>query len=219
MSTPKFKAVIFDLDGTLVDTAPDLASALNYILIMDNRAPLDFDDIRHVASDGAKGLINLGFHISDKDPLYGDLRKKLLHFYLKHIADRSVLFEGIDEILHLVERSAIPWGIVTNKPTDLTLKLLHALNLDKRTHCVVCGDTVKERKPHPEPLLYAAKLLNVAPEDCCYIGDAERDMQAAKAAHMTAIFASYGYIHESEKPEDMGADYIIQTPLDLRSIL
>lgn len=219
MNTLKFKAVLFDLDGTLVDTAPDLASALNYILVTHNRAPLDFDDIRHVASDGARGLIHLGFHINEKDPLFPELRNKLLHFYLNHVAERSVLFEGMEDILHFIESTHTPWGIVTNKPTNLTLKLLQALRLDKRTNCMVCGDTVKERKPHPEPLLYAAKLLNLDPKDCCYIGDAERDIEAAKAAKMTTIFASYGYVHKDIKPEVLGADYIIQSPLDLRNIL
>ena len=219
MNTLKYKAVIFDLDGTLVDTAPDLAAALNYLLITHNKAPLDFDDIRHVASDGSLGLIKLGFGIHEKDPRYPILRKEFLHYYLNHIADRSVLFEGMDEILHFIESLQIPWGVVTNKPTDLTLKLLKALSLDKRTNCVVCGDTLKERKPHPEPLIYAAKLLNLKPEECCYIGDAERDVQASKAAKMTSIFASYGYLHADINPETMGADYIIQSPLDLRTVL
>ena len=219
MTALKFKAVIFDLDGTLVDTAPDLAAALNYILITENLSPLDFDDIRHVASDGAKGLLGLGFHIDEKDAQYPELRKRFLHFYLGHVADRSVLFEGMGEILAMIESYQVPWGIVTNKPTNLTLKLLQALGLDKRIGCVVCGDTLKERKPHPEPLLYAAKLLNLKPEECCYVGDAERDIQSAKAANMTSILAAYGYLHESTNLHEFQADYIIQSPLDLRSVL
>lgn len=219
MNTLKFKAVMFDLDGTLVDTAPDLASTLNYLLTIHDKAPLEFDDIRHVSSDGSKGLIELGFGIHEKDPDYHVLRKEFLHFYMNNIANRSVLFDGMDEILHFIEGAHIPWGIVTNKPTDLTLKLLKALNLDKRTNCVVCGDTLKERKPHPQPLLHAAKLLNVKPEECCYVGDAERDIQAAKAAKMTSIFASYGYLHKDIHPATMGSDYIIESPFDLRKIL
>jgi 2-phosphoglycolate phosphatase len=219
MNTLKFKAVIFDLDGTLIDTAPDLASTLNYLLTVHDKAPLEFDDIRHVASDGAAGLIELGFGVRAKDPDYPPLRKEFLHFYMNNIANRSVLFDGMDEILHFIEDTHTPWGIVTNKQTDLTLKLLKALNLDKRTNCVVCGDTVKERKPHPEPLLYAAKLLNLNPADCCYVGDAERDIQAAKAAKMTSIFASYGYLHKDIHPSSVGADYIVESPIDLRAIL
>lgn len=219
MTALKFKAVIFDLDGTLVDTAPDLASALNYVLITENHSPLDFDAVRHVASDGAKGLLELGFHINEKDERYHELRKKFLHFYLEHVADRSVLFEGMGEMLDFIENYQVPWGIVTNKPTNLTLKLLQLLGLDKRTNCIVCGDTLKERKPHPAPLLYAAKLLNLKPEECCYIGDAERDIQAAKAANMTTILAAYGYLHDETNLHQFHADYIIHSPLDLRSVL
>jgi HAD superfamily hydrolase (TIGR01509 family) len=121
--------------------------------------------------------------------------------------------------LSFIESTQTPWGIVTNKPTDLTVKLLQALRLDKRTNCIVCGDTLKERKPHPAPLLYAAKLLNLKPEECCYVGDAERDIEAAKAAKMTSILASYGYLHKDIHPGKIGADYIIESPLDLRTIL
>lgn len=216
---PPFKGILFDLDGTLVDTAPDLAAALNSVLISENLSPLDFDQIRHVASDGAKGLLELGFNITERDSRFHDLRKRLLHYYTDHIAVRSVLFHGMGEILQLIESRHIPWGIVTNKPTALTQKLLHALNLDKRAHCVVCGDTLKERKPHPAPLLYAAELLHLSPEDCCYVGDAERDNEAAKAAHMPFILAMYGYLHEKIRPEDFQADYIIHSPLDLRTVL
>lgn len=220
MTTPrKFKGILFDLDGTLVDTAPDLAAALNSVLISENLSPLDFDQIRHVASDGAKGLLELGFNITEKDSRYHELRKRFIHYYTNHIAVRSVLFHGMEEILQLIETRQIPWGIVTNKPTALTQKLLQALNLTKRTLCVVCGDTLKERKPHPAPLLHAAQLLHLSPEDCCYVGDAERDNEAAKAANMPFVLAMYGYLHEKTRPEDFQADYVIHSPLDLRTIL
>ncbi len=219
MTALKFNAVLFDLDGTLVDTAPDLASALNRVLISENLAPLDFDEIRHVASDGAKGLLELGFHITEKDSRFPELRKRFIHFYLDHIADRSALFEGMEEILQYIEAKQVPWGVVTNKPTNLTTKLLQQLGLDKRTNCVICGDTLKERKPHPEPLLYAAKLLNVKPEECCYVGDAERDIQSANAANMTSVLAAYGYLHAEINLHEFHADYLIHSPLDLRSVL
>lgn len=211
----KFKAVLFDLDGTLVDTAPDLAHALNYVLISQNKNPLSLSEIRPIASDGALGLLQLGFGIDKNNPEYISFREKLLQYYTDHIADDSRLFSGMENFLMRLESKKIPWGIVTNKPANLTEKLLKKLNLFDRTPCIVSGDTLSERKPHPAPLIYAAKILKISPTDCCYIGDAERDIQAAKAANMYAIAALYGYIHQDAKPELWQADQYISSSEDL----
>lgn len=211
----KFKAILFDLDGTLVDTAPDLAHALNHVLISQHKNPLPLSDIRPIASDGALGLLQLGFGIDKNSPNYISFREKLLRYYENHIADDSKLFHGLENILLMLETKKIPWGIVTNKPANLTEKLLKKLNLFDRTPCIVSGDTLTERKPHPAPLIYAAKLLDRSPLDCCYIGDAERDIQAAKAANMYSIAALYGYIHQDAQPELWQADQYISSSEDL----
>lgn len=214
----KFKAILFDLDGTLVDTAPDLAHALNHVLISQNKNTLSLSEIRPVASDGARGLLQLGFGIDEYDQKYVLFREKLLQYYENHIADDSRLFDGLENILLMLETKKIPWGIVTNKPANLTERLLKKLNLFDKTPCIVSGDTLAERKPHPAPLIYAAKLLDHSPIDCCYIGDAERDIQAAKAANMYSIAALYGYIHQDAQPELWQADQSIYSPEELTTV-
>lgn len=218
-NNPKYEAVLFDLDGTLLDTAPDLAAALNHVLQRENKATLPLADIRHVASDGALGLIKLGFNINAEHPEYLKLKEKILAYYQSNIDQHSCLFLGMEKILDYCEENFIPWGIVTNKPGYLTERLLKKLRLLDKAQCVVSGDTLKQRKPDPAPLLYAAKLLNRTPERCCYVGDAERDIVAAKAANMTAVGALYGYIPSDIDPFSWNADAYVKTPLELMSIL
>lgn len=215
----KFKGVLFDLDGTLVDTSGDLAQALNVVLISENKAPLPTPVIREVCSDGVKGLLQLGFSMDKNHPDYYFFRDKMVHYYFNHIHEKSFLFEGMNDVLVNLEENKIPWGIVTNKPSHLTKKLLDKLNLTQRASCVVSGDTLPQQKPDPAPLLYAAKLLNVDALDCCYVGDAERDIQAARAANMYSIAALYGFLHANMNPKSWGANEYIQTPGELLKFL
>ena len=208
-------AVLFDLDGTFVDTAPDLAEALNHVLISENKEPLEFDAIRRVCSDGARGLLTLGFgeDVNNNVPKFTVLREKLLTHYFNHIAEKSCLFPGITDYIQYLNNNTISWGIVTNKPDYLTQKLLTLLNLAISPGCVVSGDTLLKAKPDPEPLLYAAKLLGVSPENCWYIGDAKRDMVAANRAAMVSIVALYGYVNDDYK--NWEARYAIHSVSDL----
>lgn len=209
------KAILFDLDGTLVDTAPDLAAALNYVLQKNNKKPLAYEVIRPIASDGSLGLLRLGFGINEKSEEFPALREQLLNYYQTHIADHSRLFEGMENVLDYLAQQNIAWGVVTNKPYQLSCELLAKLNLAQKTLCIIGGDSLPQRKPHPAPLLQAAKILNVSPEQCWYIGDARRDIDAGKNANMTTLVALWGYLHKEENPKSWQADFYIEKPLDL----
>ena len=217
MFTPS--AILFDLDGTLADTAPDLAAALNYVREQESLLALPYETIRHVASDGARGLLQLGFDVEHTSPRFKTLREKLLAYYSEHVADQTMLFPHMDTMLQWLEEQHIPWGIVTNKPSKFTEALLKKLQLFTRTACIVSGDTLNQRKPHPAPLVHAAALLQCKPEQCCYVGDAERDIQAAKAANMYSIAALYGYIHQEVNPYLWHANAYTNTPYELLSFL
>ena len=199
-------AVLFDLDGTLVDTAPDLANALNYLLEQEGEAPLPFATIRPHASHGTVALVKAGFGIDESDPRFQRFRQTILDRYLQHIAVDSALFEGMASVLEELEHNALPWGVVTNKPAFLTRPLLEQLNLWDRAAVVVSGDTLKQSKPDPAPLLYACEQIEILPESSFYIGDAERDIRAGRAAGMHTITAHYGYIGEHDAPASWGAD-------------
>jgi 2-phosphoglycolate phosphatase len=217
--TLKFESILFDLDGTLIDTASELANALNAVLQNENKTPLPLSEIRQVASDGAPGLINLGFHITTAHPDFTRLKEKLIQYYSANIGNKSVLFPGIDKILRHCSENKIPWGIVTNKPSYLTDRLIKKLRLDTLTQCIVSGDTLKQRKPDPAPLIYAAKILNLSPENCCYIGDAERDIVAAKACNMYAIAALYGYLQKDADPYSWHANAYVNSSEELMDLV
>ncbi len=208
-------AVLLDLDGTLADTAPDLANALNNTLIHYSEQPLAFDDIRPHVSHGAKALIQLGFGIDELDDGYPEKRQYLLDFYLDNIAEQTSLFSGMDEVVNSLESQNISWGIVTNKPAYLTEPLIAALQLDTRAACVVSGDTTAHSKPHPEPLLFACQQINVRPEQCIYIGDALRDIEAGGNAGMKTLAARFGYINDNDDITKWGADGIIDHPMEI----
>ncbi len=208
-------AVLFDLDGTLVDTAPDLGGALQALRSERDLEPLDDAAVRGQVSNGAAGLVRLGFPEACDGPQGPALRERLLALYADRVADRSRLFDGMPETLRALEERALPWGIVTNKPTRFTQPLLEALALDRRAGCVVCGDTLAQRKPDPEPLLHAADQLQRAPSACIYVGDALRDVQAARAAGMLAVVVSYGYIDAADDPTAWGADHLIDRPAEI----
>lgn len=209
--------VLFDLDGTLVDTAPDLAYALNRALINHGRQALPFETIRPSVSLGGAAMVKLGFNLDETDPEFTPLRNEFLAIYRDNLSRRSRLFPGMERVLVRLEEMNVSWGIVTNKPGWLTNPLMQALQLDTRTACIVSGDTLEQRKPHPAPLLHACELLQSTPEETVYVGDARRDIEAGASAGMTTLVAAYGYIEISENPADWGADGLVDSPEEILS--
>lgn len=219
MPAVSFEAVLFDLDGTLADTAPGLAASLNRLRARHGLPPLPLAEIRPQASHGARGLINLGFGLTPEDPRFATLRAEFLEDYARHLCDQTALFPGMDETLASLEARSLPWGVVTNKPERFTLPLLVVLGLKERAACVVCADSVGNAKPHPEPMLAAARQLAIPPDRCLYVGDAERDVLAARAAGMPALIALYGYLGSDDRPESWGAHGLVAHPLELLRFL
>jgi phosphoglycolate phosphatase len=206
--------VIFDLDGTLLDTAPDMVGALNALRIQENLDPLPYPMVRPHVSNGALALLRLAFPDYDEHQISG-LHKRYLAIYSEHLSVETAPFPGIDTLLQDLERAGLSWGIVTNKPTALTEPLLAAQGLLHRCACVVSGDTLPQRKPHPAPLLHALQQLGLKPDVAMYIGDAPRDIEAGKAAGMTTVAATYGYIQPDDDPLAWGADIYIDSPAEL----
>ena len=209
------RTVLFDLDGTLLDTAPDLADALNNVLQKNDRDPLAFEKIRPVVSHGGIALIELGFGLPRDDPDFEPLRQQLLDSYRENISVRTTPFPGIGQLLDHIEERGLTWGVVTNKPAWLTEPLLEQQQLLQRAACVVSGDTLDQRKPHPAPMLHACISIGSAPEECVYVGDAQRDIEAGKNAGMHTVVALFGYFLEQDNPHSWQADALIETPLDL----
>ena len=209
------RTVLFDLDGTLADTAPDLAYALNTLLSEHGQPPLPYENIRPAASHGAAALIELGFGIPRDTARFAPLRERFLEIYRAHLARETRLFPGMEETLSGLTARGLRWGIVTNKPAFLTDPLIGQLGLTDEAVCVVSGDATQNRKPHPEPMLHACKLAGSRPEECLYIGDAERDIEAGRTAGMKTLVALFGYIGDEDRPEAWGADGLIRTPQDI----
>ena len=205
-------AVLFDLDGTLADTAPDLGAALNRVRRERGLDPLPLETLRSSSSHGARGLLRTGLGVLPEHPDYVALRDAFLSHYESALCVDTVLFSDVEALLDAIEARSLKWGIVTNKATRYTTPLIARLGLDKRTTAVVCGDTTPHPKPHPAPLLAAAELLGVAPQRCVYVGDAERDVTAGIAAGMRTIIACYGYIEAHESPDSWPADGRIHYP-------
>jgi phosphoglycolate phosphatase len=206
------RTVLFDLDGTLADTAPDLGFALNELLREHNRPALPFDRIRPVASHGARALIELGFGVTPDDPRFAALRARFLEIYRANLTRETRLFPGMRELLDAIHARGMNWGIVTNKPAFLTEPLVSQLGLGSEVSAIVSGDTVPNRKPHPEPMLLACRKAGSDAAQCLYVGDAERDIAAGRNAGMTTLVALYGYIGSEESPEDWGADGMVRQP-------
>lgn len=202
----QFNGVLFDLDGTLLDTANDLGAALNYVLKLNNIEQVPPERFRPIASDGAAGLLNLGFQERIKEYDMQELRELFLNYYENNIAEETCLYPGIKELLSLLDEKNIPWGIVTNKPEYLTLKLLPHYPEFKSCKIMVGGDSLPERKPHPLPILHALKYLNIEAKDCLYVGDAPRDIEAGKAANMPTAIAGWGYILDHNVCDQWQAD-------------
>jgi len=212
---PEIKAVLFDLDGTLVDTGPDMAHALNTLLREEGRDDLPYADIRPQVSHGATALMRLGFGLNPGDAGFADLRQRFLDHYARRLCVDSSIFNGMEDVLDRLERMQIPWGIVTNKPGFLTEPLLESLALLDRSACVVSGDTLAQRKPDPAPLLHACQLLQATPLHTLYIGDAERDVIAGSRAGMPTLIATFGYLGPGDRPDDWGADGLIYHPAEI----
>lgn len=209
-------AVLFDLDGTLVDTAPDFVRVLNTLRIKYGREALPFETIRPAVSAGARAMVKVGFPEYElESDEFLKLRQEFLDNYSHGLAEESRLFNGMEQLLQTLERNNIPWGIVTNKPRLYSELLLVGLNLTRRCHVLVCPDDVSQTKPHPEPMFLACKHLDVAPEKTVYVGDHIRDIQAGKNAGMTTIAVGFGYIVEGEDIKDWQADYCAATVQDL----
>lgn len=209
------RTVLFDLDGTLVDTAPDLGHALNTLLKEERRAPIAYERIRPEASHGARGLIHLGFGVTRDDPPFEPLRQRFLKIYADNICTHSQVFPGMHAVLAEIKQRGLAWGIVTNKPAFLTDCLVKELGLDTLAACVISGDTTAHSKPHPEPLLYACKQIGGSADECLYVGDAERDIEAGRRAGMKTLVAKFGYLRASDTPEHWGADGMIEQPHDV----
>ena len=208
-------AILVDLDGTLVDTAPDLVSVLNKLLTDRARPPVPYAIARNEVSNGALGLLRLGFPQWQSDAELEPLRLEFLEVYTRHVCINSRLFNGLDTIFSKLHDNSIPWGIVTNKPHSMTTPLLEALDLPYPPSCVVSGDRLPQRKPHPAPLLLGAEEIGLDAQHCVYVGDAQRDIEAGRAAGMATIAAAYGYIRADDDPAQWGASAVIRRPRDL----
>ncbi len=211
----RLRSVFFDLDGTLADSAPDLAYALNRLLKEEKQQTLPYEKIRVRVSHGSNALIHLAFGISERDPAFEDLRQRFLEKYHSHLANETRLFPGMETVLQWLEANDMNWGVITNKPAWLTDPLMDKLGLKARAACIVSGDSVANRKPHPESLLHACELLGSKPSQCVYVGDAPRDIKAGRRAGMRTLVALFGYIDPEDDPFTWGADGVIETPLDL----
>jgi len=210
------RAVLFDLDGTFADTAADLVRALNRLRTERGMPELSLSRLRGFASAGARGLIVEGLQMLPDDPQYPATRERFLKHYSEAICVDTQLFPGIEELLHAIEVRGLRWGIVTNKSTGLTVQLLKEMRIEERPACIVCGDTTPYLKPNPASLLHAARALELAPQDCIYVGDDLRDMLAAHAAGMRSVAAAWGY---GDALESWNADRIVRHPMELVAIL
>jgi phosphoglycolate phosphatase len=210
---------LFDLDGTLIDTAPDFIRCLNLLRQQHELEPLPAEFIRRSVSNGARAMIRIGFDLEPEHPDYLEKHAAFLDLYEAGVAIETTLFEGMDELLLGLERRSIPWGIVTNKPARFAVPLIEALGLAERCATLVCPDHVAERKPHPEPLFLACREIGAEPRQAIYVGDHERDIEAGRNAGMRTIAVRYGYIEQPESVDLWQADIIVDTVSDLAKLL
>lgn len=214
----EYNAVFFDLDGTLVDTAPDMVAVLQFVQQQHGVEPVDYELARSNVSNGAVGLLSIGFPGVAVE-LGDELHMQYLERYAETICVDSEVFSGLQRMLDTLDDNDFPWGIVTNKPEQLTIPLLTHLGIAERASCIVSGDTLAVRKPDPAPLLLACELAGVDPYSSIYVGDAERDIEAGRRAGMATIAASYGYVTEEDDPREWDADVIATTTDELEQIV
>ena len=207
-----FKAVLFDLDGTLLDTAPDFILSMNLLLSKYDKPLITESEIRSSVTNGSEGLIKKAFKIDSTHENFAAIKKEYLEIYYENIAVKTTIFDGLELVLDACETHKIPWGIVTNKPIKYTEHLLKKLNLHERSSVIICPEHTKNPKPDPEPLALAAQRVGVKPCDCVYIGDHLRDIQSGNAAGMTTIAAEWGYLEVDTDIEDWRANVIISEP-------
>lgn len=213
------QAVLFDLDGTLVDSALDLVGALNKMRVARGLTPLQLEPLRAYASAGVKGLLKQGLNIAPEEVDFDSAKDEFLNLYEAGVADQTVFFEGVEALLTELESRGMPWGIITNKATRFTLPLLKALGLSERASIIVCGDTTPYAKPHPAPMQEACRQLKIDPTQAIYIGDDRRDAQAAQAVNMPCVVAAYGYLGDTPDYSSWGAQAFIHHPLELLALL
>ncbi len=216
---PETSAVLFDLDGTLIDTAPDFIRCLNQLRELHGLPALPPEHIRRSVSNGARAMIRVGFGLEPDHPDYLEKHTAFLDLYETGVAVETTLFEGVDELLKSLEARTIPWGIVTNKPARFAVPLIQALGLADRCAALVCPDHVAQRKPHPEALILACQQMGTEPGTGIYVGDHERDIEAGRNAGMRTIAVRYGYIEQPETIDLWQADLIADTVTDLAKLL
>ena len=215
MSERHLRAFLLDLDGTIADTAPDLAAALNALLVEEGREPLEYETVRPFVSYGSPRLVRMGFGEGLSESDFERLKNRFLEFYRSQICQRTRLFPGISELLEIIEAVGLSWGVVTNKPGWLTIPLLTELGLMERAGSIISGDTLERSKPHPDPLLRAARDLDLDSGECAYIGDAQRDIEAGRAAGMFTIAVSWGYIPAGEDIHKWDAHRVLDAPHEI----
>ncbi|MGE4596824.1 MAG: HAD-IA family hydrolase [Methylophilaceae bacterium] len=211
------KVVLFDFDGTLADTAPDLVLTTNELLASYDLPPISFEAGRKVASEGTRAFLNLGF--KNKSINLDDLTKQFLRIYQKNILNQPMLFEGVIELIDYLDKNNVRWGIVTNKPRIFTECILNYYNLKKRYTLLLCGDDGFRPKPAPDLLLEACRLLKITPLEVMYVGDGQRDIESAKSAKILSVLACYGYLKISDRIDEWNADYLINSPLELIDLI
>ncbi len=209
------RCVLFDLDGTLLDTAPDMADALNALRAELGKAALPFANLRPFVSMGSRGMLGAGLDVHPEDADYERLRDRFLEIYSQGLCGETRLFPGMDDVLAAIELRGMRWGVVTNKPGWLSEPLLAWLGLDRRACCIVSGDSAERPKPHPDPLFLACRLSGVQPDECIYVGDGDRDITAGQRAGMRTLAAAYGYIPTGDAATAWGADYVLEQPAEL----
>ena len=211
----KYPLALFDFDGTLADTARDMVNALNLLRASKSKEPIPFEHLRPHISNGTPALIRLGFNCVPEENGFQELREEFLDLYEQNLYSETVLFPGIDVILEKMNETGIRWGIVTNKPENLTVQIVEHLGLSDSVACVVGGDTLPQRKPNPLPVIHACKLAGISPNSSVFIGDSIRDIEAGRDAGLHTIGVTYGYIPPHDDPKSWGADYLIDSVAEI----
>ena len=215
----RYRLVLFDFDGTFADTARDMVGALNRRREAHAKHRLAFESLRPHVSDGTPALIRIGFGCGPGEDGYDALRNQFLETYEAHLCDQTTVYPGIDEILECCQKSDVPWGIVTNKPEQLTVRIMQTLGYFERANVIIGGDSLPQRKPHPMPILHACKHIGVNPQSTVFIGDSIRDIEAGRKANTDTIAVTYGYVPPGDKPVEWNADYLADSVSEVLEIL